>query len=548
MLTKCIQIVKLSTRKIPQEHNVPRERTLKTTPKRQEQLLDQELLVIREIAKLMGKSLDEALVIREMLHLLSELLGLNRGRVVLRDAESGACAIRYAYGLTQQEMRRGRYAAGEGITGKVIQTGETIIVQDVDADPNYLARAVDRKNLPGETVSFIALPIEQGGQIIGVLGVHRLRKRARALADDLQILKIVATFIGQIIRLNQLVQERTLRLETENRELKYALERKGANYGAYGIVGESLLLRQALRQIEQVSSTDATVLLLGESGTGKELFARALHLASARRDQPFIKVNCGAIPENLFESELFGHEKGAFTGATAGRPGYFEQANNGTLFLDEIGDMPLPMQVKLLRVLQENTIQRVGSRKETPVNVRIVAATNQDLQNLVSMGKFRLDLFYRLNVIPVKLPALRERHDDIRMLVRYHLTQINQAYQRNVSLTAEAQELLVRYDWPGNVRQLRNVLERIVLLAEGPLIGAREADSVLTGEGGATQQAPVTVLSNSPVRAYQAVQTDDTERIQSALAQCHGNKSRAAQRLGMTLRQLNYRIKILAIA
>jgi Nif-specific regulatory protein len=527
---------------------VPRERTIKKCTVRQETLIDQEQLVIREIANLMSKSLDKALVIREMLHLLSEFLGLNRGRVVLRDAESGECAIQYAYGLTQQEMNLGRYAVGEGVTGKVIQTGETVIVQDIDAHPNYLARAVDRRTLPGETVSFIALPIEQGGQIIGMLGVHRLRKRARALADDLQILKIVATFTGQIIRLNQLVQARTTRLETENRELKYALERKGANYGTYGIVGESLLLRQALRQIEQVSSTDATVLLLGESGTGKELFARALHLASTRRDQPFIKVNCGAIPESLFESELFGHEKGAFTGATAGRPGYFEQANNGTLFLDEVGDMPLPMQVKLLRVLQENTIQRVGSRKETPVNVRIVAATNQDLQDLVSMGMFRLDLFYRLNVIPVKLPSLRERHEDVRMLVRYHLTQINQTYHRNVSLTPEGQEHLVQYHWPGNVRQLRNVLERIVLLADSPLIGAAEVGKVLTGEGGIPTQSSAGASNHSPVRAYHAVQTVDSERIQAALAQCHGNKSRAAQVLGMTLRQLNYRIKVLAIA
>ena len=521
-------------------------RHLKKPIPQTEMLIDQEMLVVREIAKLMGKSLDEALVVREILHLLSEFLGLNRGRVVLRDADSGECAIRYAYGLTQAEIRRGRYAAGEGVTGKVIQTGETVIVQDIDADPNYLARAVDRKVLPGETVSYIALPIEQDGRVVGVLGVHRLRKRTRALADDLQILKVVATFIGQIMRLNQLVQERTSRLEIENRELKYALQRKGTNYGAYGIVGESLPLRQALRQIEQISSTDATVLLLGESGTGKELFARALHLASPRRDQPFIKVNCGAIPENLFESELFGHEKGAFTGASTSRPGYFEQAHHGTLFLDEVGDMPLPMQVKLLRVLQENTIRRVGARKETAIDVRIVAATNQDLQSLVSMGKFRLDLFYRLNVIPITLPSLRERHEDIRILVRYHMTQINQAYQRNVSLTAEAQERLLQYDWPGNVRQLRNVLERIVLLADTPLIGATEVDKVLRGEG--SPAATAVVIAPTPVRAYRAVNAEEGNYIQSALAQCHGNKSRAAQMLGMTLRQLNYRIKVLALS
>jgi hypothetical protein len=231
-------------------------------------------------------------------------------------------------------------------------------------------------------------------------GVHRIRGRARALADDLRLLEIIATLITQILRLNDRVAEQTAQLENENRELKWALERGSPQQATLGIVGESPALRHALRQIEQVASTEATVLLLGESGTGKELFARALHLSSPRRDQPFVKVNCGAIPENLFESELFGYEKGAFTGASTARAGYFEQASGGTLFLDEIGDLPLAMQVKLLRVLQEKSLQRVGSRRETPIDVRIVAATNLDLQQQVAAGRFRLDLYYRLNIIP----------------------------------------------------------------------------------------------------------------------------------------------------
>ena len=517
-----------------------------------ERLVDQEMLVIREIAKLMGKSLDEGLVIHEMLHLISEFLGLNRGRVVLRDAETGKLFIKYAYGLTKQEIKRGQYAEGEGITGKAMQTGETAIIQDIDAEQNYLARAVDRNVLPGEVVSFIVLPIEQGGQIIGVLGVHRLRGRQRPLADDLNLLKIVATLIGQIISLNQLVRDRTERLESENRELKWVLERNASSVSTLGVVGDSPLLRQAQRQIAQVSQTDATVLLLGESGTGKELFARGIHLSSPRRDQPFVKVNCGAIPENLFESELFGYEKGAFTGATTSRSGYFEQADGGTLFLDEIGDMPLPMQVKLLRVLQENTIQRVGSRKETLINVRIVAATNQDLHSLVGQGKFRLDLFYRLNVIPVKLPALHERREDVRPLVRFYLNQINQSYQRNVSMQQDALESLVQYDWPGNIRQLRNVLERLVLLAEGQVISAKDVSAVLASEAGnpeAQHMPPLGTASSGAggVRPYHAVQGADRDLIVQALSLSNGNKSRAAQQLGMTLRQLNYRIKILSI-
>ncbi|MHB1677152.1 MAG: sigma-54 interaction domain-containing protein [Sulfuriferula sp.] len=515
-------------------------------------LVDEELLVIREASALMGKSQDQHYVIREILHLLSELLGLNRGRVILPDPESRELYIAHAYGLSPQEMKQGRFQFGEGITGRVMQSGQMTIIQDIDNEPAFLFRSVARERLPHETVSFIAMPLQQSGQVLGVLGVHRLRDRPRPLARDLQILNIAATLIAQVLLLNRYIQDRTARLESENRELKWALNKDPTSVGSFGIVGESMPLRRALKQVLQVAQTDATVLLLGESGTGKELFARALHLSSTRRDYPFIKVNCGAIPENLFESELFGYEKGAFTGATSSRPGYFEQADNGSLFLDEIGDMPLAMQVKLLRVLQENTIQRIGARRETPINVRIVAATNQDLQQLVSRGTFRLDLFYRINVIPVRLPTLQERPDDIRHLVRYYLNQINQSYQRNVNITPGALDQLAAYTWPGNVRQLRNVLERLALLSENRLISTSEATAVIASEtaneSGAHPRVETPAVIPGGLRPYHAVQAGDRDGIVQVLAQCMGNKSRAAQQLGMTLRQLNYRIQRLGIA
>ena len=515
-----------------------------------ERLQDEELLVIRESARLMGKSLEPGLVIREMLHLISEFLGLNRGRVVLQQPGSDDYAIRYAYGLTQEEIERGVYRAGDGVTGRVLQSGETAIVQDIDDDPHYLARAVERDRLPSETVSFIALPLMSEGEVLGLLGVHRIRGRTRALADDLHILEIIATLVTQILKLNDRVAEQTARLEHENRELKWALERGSPQQATLGIVGESPALRHALRQVEQVASTEATVLLLGESGTGKELFARALHLSSPRRDQPFVKVNCGAIPENLFESELFGYEKGAFTGASTARAGYFEQASGGTLFLDEIGDLPLAMQVKLLRVLQEKSLQRVGSRRETPIDVRIVAATNLDLQQQVAAGRFRLDLYYRLNIIPIRLPALRERREDIRPLVRHQLNLISQSYQRNVGLTPEAMDRLADYPWPGNIRQLRNVLERLVLLAEGATVSAHEVEHVIRSEavGSLDAPAPLAAPATGTVRPYLPAQSHDRQQIEQALAQTHGNKSRAAQMLGLTLRQLNYRMKRMEMA
>ncbi|MEW6118765.1 MAG: sigma 54-interacting transcriptional regulator [Pseudomonadota bacterium] len=517
------------------------------TPQATERLHDEELLVIRESARLMGKSLEPGLAIREMLHLVSEFLGLNRGRVVLHRPDTGDYAIRYAYGLTKMEIERGVYRPGHGITGRVLQTGEATIVQDIDDDPDYLAQAVERNRLPDETVSYIALPLVDDGKVRGLLGVHRIRGRSRAFSDDLRILEIIATLVTQILKLNERVAAQTARLESENRELKWALEHGTPQRNTLGIVGESPPLRHALRQVEQVAGTDATVLLLGESGTGKELFARALHLSSPRCDQPFVKVNCGAIPENLFESELFGYEKGAFTGASTARAGYFEQAHGGTLFLDEIGDLPLAMQVKLLRVLQEKSLQRVGSRRETPIDVRIVAATNLDLQQQVSAGRFRLDLYYRLNIIPIRLPALRERREDIRPLVRHQLNLITQSYQRNVGLTPEAMDRLADYPWPGNIRQLRNVLERLVLLAEGAAISAPEVERVIRSEGAG---APGPVAHSLPpataaasVRPYLPAQSHDRTQIEQALAQTHGNKSRAAQMLGLTLRQLNYRMK-----
>lgn len=525
-----------------------------------EELVEHEQLLIRESIRLLSRGLEPEKAIREMLHLLSELLGLNRGRVVLPDGQTGELAIRIAYGLTGREMERGRYRLGEGITGRVMQSGEVLIVQDIDNEPAYLARAVDRSALPEGTVSFIALPIMVDRVIAGVLGVHRLRSRQRSLGADLQILHTVAELMGQIFKINQLIEKRTASLAEENRSLRTALQQKSLSKSNWGIIGEAPQLISALDQLEQVAGTEATVLLLGESGTGKELFARALHLQSPRRDKPFVKVNCAAIPETLFEAELFGHEKGAFTGASQQRIGRFEQANGGTLFLDEIGDLPLPVQVKLLRVLQEHVIERLGGRGEIAVDVRIVAATHQDMMALVRAGRFRLDLYYRLNVIPIRLPALRERPGDIKLLVRHFVSQLNQRHQRNILIMPQALTGLVSYPWPGNIRQLYNVLERIILLSRGDEIDEATVDYALVTEAqgqpiealpapaASRHEIPEVEVSYPVVRGYQVVAVDDREHIRNALVQHGGNKSRTAKALNLTLRQLNYRIEILGIA
>jgi Nif-specific regulatory protein len=511
----------------------------------------QEMLLIQQVMSHVGKDLTLEKPLNEILHLMSELLGLNRGRIVLADAENGDYAIRYSYGLTDEEKRRGRYQIGEGITGRVLAHKQLIIVQDIDREPGFLARAVERKHLPQESVSFIAMPINVEGNRVGVLACHRLLRRRRALSDDVSILRILATLTSQLLQIKSAVEQKTNALEQHNVMLARALESATPRYG---IIGTSPALLRAIAQLEQVASSNATVLLLGESGTGKELFARALHLASPRRDKPFIKVNCAAIPEALFESELFGHERGAFTGATEPRAGWFEQANKGTIFLDEIGEMPLGMQAKLLRTIQEGTINRLGAKRETKIDVRLVAATNRDLQKLIAKGHFREDLFYRLNVIPIRLPALAERREDIPLLVGQFVSRANQDNQRNVNPTVDAVKFLAKQSWPGNIRQLANFIERLVLLASNSLVELEEV-RVLIAET-SEQEPPFAKQDYSDdengtkrvaVRPYSSAESHSREALQNAVRKHGGNKSRAAHELGLTARQFAYRWRKLGL-
>jgi Nif-specific regulatory protein len=567
--------------------------------------LESELLVVQQAARIISRSDDPEGAIQGILRLLSQVLGLNRGRVVLADPRTGMLGIRYAYGLTDEERARGRYAIGEGITGRVFQTGQVELVQDIDGEPDYLTRAVARTVLPQEPVAYIALPIQQREQTIGVLAVHRLRQRERPFQRDLALLQVIATFIAQVLRVNDLVAERTAQLLSENRLLKNRLESRGASYG---IIGQSPALHQAINQTLQVAATKTTVLLLGESGTGKERFARMQHVAGKRSDGPFVSVNCAAIPANLLESELFGHEKGAFTGAQGVKKGRMELADGGTLFLDEIGDLDLELQAKLLRVLEYKVVQRVGGTRDIPVDVRIVAATHQNLQEAVNEGRFRLDLFYRLNVFPIRLPPLRARTGDVPILARHFLNAANQEYGRNQVFGPGALELLEGFGWPGNIRQLENLVKRAVLMSTESMIrrdliteilaeeeGIRQPQAGQTGtkpggmpiaaaasaygappagawpqhpagttgadihrgeagSGGSAQPMHAAATMPNPfdaaapgLRPYARVRHDERAEIEQALRHHHGNKTRAALSLGLTPRQLRYRIVKLGI-
>jgi len=522
-----------------------------------------DLSVLHEAAKLIGHAATPEIAITSTLRLMSQMLGLNRGRVLLPSTTTSHLHIRYCYGLTNEERKKGQYEHGEGITGKVMKTGKLAVVQNIDEDTGYLFRAIERTTLPDDMVAYIAVPIMDGDTPIGVLAAHRLRMRPRPVDADLIILRILATFIAQIIKINNLIDERTSYLQEENRELKDALQTK---HVSHGILGESPAIHDALKLVTRVANTPVTVLITGESGTGKERFSQALHLNSGRKDSPFLAINCAAIPEQLLESELFGHERGAFTGASSAKQGKIELANGGTLFLDEIGDLNLELQSKLLRVLEGQTIQRVGGIKDIPVDVRIITATHQNLQEAVNRGTFRLDLYYRLNVFPIHLPPLRKRAGDVQILARHFLMSANREYSRYTVFGQGVMERLESYNWPGNIRQLENVLKRSVLTALDGAISIQDIEMILRQEsaindpleaGPALTSQPSPPLASDPAykaqmtsahgRPYSWVREDESKAIGGALQKTGGNKTRAAAILQMTPRQFRYRMEKLGV-
>ena len=511
--------------------------------------------VIHAAAQLIGKSLDLTDSIGAVLKLLAERLQLKKGRVIQADPADGPLRITYSHGLSEQEISNGIYTLGEGVTGRVMASGEIALVPDIHKEPAFIGRISSIEStriLP----AYIAVPIMQNDVCIGVLAVQREALNLPQSAGDVYVLQITAAMIGQILRINALVSERTGELMRENAHLKRVKSMEDA--AVHGIVGQSPALRRALSEAEKAAASAATVLLFGESGCGKERFARMIHLASTRRDKPFVCINCAAIPPNLLEAELFGHEKGSFSGATAMRKGKFEVAAGGTLFLDEIGDMTPDLQAKLLRVLQEKVVQRIGSNVEIAVDVRIIGATNRQLNDAVKTGEFRLDLYYRLNVLPIHLPPLREREGDVELLALYFLARYNQQQHRNVLFTGDSLRRLEAYDWPGNVRQLENVIERLVIMSDADFIGSEEIDGILgtetaitlddlEGDSGKRSTAAAGITAAESFKPHKKVCFGERGRIIEVLRESDGNKTLAARRLGLSTRQLYYRLSKLKI-
>lgn len=497
------------------------------------QVTELELRVLFEISRVIGEALNLPQALDRVLGIMSDTLSMKRATVTLRNSRTGSLAIYASYGLTQREMSRGVYSQGEGVTGCIFQTAQPFYVPDVSREPLFLNKTQSR-DLDKGKVAFVGVPILLQGEPIGVLNVDRLFGEEVSASEDIRFLTIVAQLIGQFVQLNRQVEQRERLLRRQNKQLKDEIS---SRYNNFFIVGKSPTMRELQGLLGKVAPAKASVLLLGESGTGKTLVARIIHEMSKRADGPFVKINCAALPENLLESELFGHTKGAFTGATEEKPGRFENADGGTIFLDEIAEMPVALQAKLLRFLQDKEFERLGSPKTHKVDVRIIAATNQDLPDLVENKNFRQDLYYRLNVFPLHLPPLRDRVEDIPLLINHFLRKNSEEYNRRLLIDRAAQNILLSYQWPGNVREMENVLERLSIMVDQDTIGESDLPSFLK------VSAPSSAAGGIGNSGGSKLEYLEKAELMDALKRNRWVQSRAAQDLGITLRKLGYRIK-----
>ena len=486
-----------------------------------------------KVSQILDRSIDLKQVISPVLKAAAEQIGFERGTITLLNRNTGEIIIEAAYGLSNSQRERGRYRLGEGITGRVVQTGKPAIIPNVSKDPEFLNRTGARKDSVRKEISFICVPITLGAETIGAFSCDRVYADKIGLDEDVRLLSILASMIAQAVKLRQSVQEERQRLLEENSRLQERLKDK---FRPANIIGSSQAMQDVFDLIAHVAKSDATVLIRGESGTGKELVAHALHYNSNRAEKPFIKVNCAALPETVIESELFGHEKGAFTGAIQTRKGRFELANGGTIFLDEIGDLSPTTQVKLLRALQEKEFERVGGNETIRTNVRIITATNRNLEELLETGTFREDLYYRLNVFPVHIPPLRDRKSDITLLADFFTEKYSNQNSKSIKrITTSAIELLTIYHWPGNVRELENCIERAVLLSTDEVIHGHHLPPTLQ-----SAESTGTELHSTLDEAL-----DDLERelILDALKSSKGNMAKSARLLGISERIMGLRVR-----
>ena len=492
-----------------------------------------EIEVLQEITSAVVRERNVRRLLDEVLEILERSMGMLRGTFTLLEGDELRIEAT-GKGMNAEEKALGRYKIGEGITGIVAKTGRPEIVPDVRSDKRFLNRTGARDSR--EAVSFVCVPLMHLGQVIGTLSVDREFKGDTAsLVNDVKLLGIIANITADAAAVCREELAEHEALLAENRKLRDMMIT--GNPGQ--LIGNCREMRAVYEQIRQVAPSEATVLVRGASGTGKELVARAIQGLSQRKDKPFVVLNCAALPEALVESELFGHEKGAFTDARERRIGRAEAANGGTLFLDEIGDLTIPVQVKLLRFLQERTFSRVGSNEELHSDVRFIAATSRNLEELMAKKLFREDLYYRLSVFPIVMPDLSQRTGDIVLLAEHFLGKMNVKYGKDVKrISPPAVNMLQDYSWPGNVRELENCIERAVLTAKDDCIHSYNLPPQM--------QTPE--YAEDPFRPDLTLTLDEQLAIvekrilEAALKRHNGNRSAAGRELGVSPRMMNYRL------
>ena len=492
-----------------------------------------QILVIQKISSVLIHGRNVETMLEKVLEIIDDEMGMRRGAFILRYGDT--LRIETSHGLTDAAKKKGSYHLGEGIVGHVAATGRSYCIPDLRKDPRFLNRT--GMHSYNEQVAFICVPLIHYERVIGTLSVDRPVTPETDLDSDVAFLEILANITADSASECILLHEEKQSLLDENRKLRNLLQNAPGK-----LIGNCREMQQIYAELRQVAPTDATVLIRGASGTGKELLAHAIVELSARRDKPFVTLNCAALPENLVESELFGHEKGAFTGAVTRRIGRAEAADGGTLFLDEIGDLSLQTQVKLLRFLQERTFSRVGSNEELHSDVRFLAATSRNLEELMAKKLFREDLFYRLNIFPIMMPPLSQRASDIILLAEHFIEMLNLKYNRKITkLSPSAIRLLMTYHWPGNVRELENCMERAVLTASDDCIHSYNLPPSL--------QAAVPTAGTPPAGTLaERLANCEREFLNDAVNRHNGNLSAAGRELGLSPRMMNYRMNRLGIA
>ena len=439
----------------------------------------EDLSCLYQITKKLTSLFDLKECLDETMAIIASEKDMRNGTVTIVNQISGKLEIEAAHGMKAENREKGKYKIGEGITGSVVASGKPVIIPHISHEPNFLNKTKIRGELENQVCAFLCVPIKEGKQTIGALSVdiNYLEKSFTQSKADIQFLIILSSLIAETVKRIQSANKEKNELIIENQNLKRRLSGKNKRTE---VKGNSSKMQEVFEMIDRVVNSTATVLLRGESGTGKTLVAKALHFNSKRANKPFVVVNCSALPETLLESELFGHEKGAFTGAIKQKVGRFEEAEGGTLFLDEIGEISLSVQIKLLNMVQERTFQRLGSSKLIHCDVRIVAATNRDLETAVKEKNFREDLYYRLNVFPVYMPPLRQRRTDIMLLAEYFLEKYSKENKKSINrISTPAIDMLTQYHWPGNVRELENCLERSVLICDEDTIKSQHLPPTL---------------------------------------------------------------------